>query len=115
MQPDPHDATYLADMQSAAREAVEFAAGYDYAGFMANSQLRLAVEREIEIIGEASRRVSAAFKDSTPQISWRDIIGQRNILAHEYGDVDYEIIWDVVQNGLPELLRQLDAFLPPEA
>ncbi len=101
-------------MRNAARNVLEITAGTDYDAFIDNEVLRLAVERLIEIIGEASRRITTGFKQLNPDIPWADILGQRNILAHEYGDIDYELLWDVVENGLPDLLARLDAVLPPE-
>ena len=55
--------------------------------------LRAAVERNIEIIGEAARRISDDLKQEHPEIPWRKIIAQRNVLIHEYDDIDYKEIW----------------------
>ena len=57
--------------------------------------LRAAVERNIEIIGEAARRISEELKQEHPEIPWRKIIAQRNVLIHEYDDIDYKQIWEV--------------------
>jgi uncharacterized protein with HEPN domain len=63
--------------------------------------LRGAVERHIEIIGEAAARVSRAFRAAHPDIPWRRIIAQRNILAHEYGEIDDALVWRVAIARLP--------------
>jgi uncharacterized protein with HEPN domain len=80
--------------------------------------LQLAVERELEIIGEAARKLSQAFKDAHTELPWAPIIAQRNVLAHEYGDIRQDRIWQVVSAHIPELIRILEPLipkLPPEA
>ncbi len=69
---------------------------------------QLAVERCIEIIGEAARRLSPAFREGRADVPWRSIIGARNILAHEYGDVSQERIWALAQREIPALLAALE-------
>jgi len=113
MRLDPNDAAYLWDMREAAREAMDFIQGVAYQQFVTDRRLRLAVERALEIIGEAARRVSNAFQQAHPELPWRQIIGQRNVLAHNYGDIDPGMVWAVVTQRLPELVRQLDALIPP--
>jgi uncharacterized protein with HEPN domain len=75
--------------------------------------LRGAVERHLEIIGEAANRLSRGFRAAHPEIPWRGIIGQRNVLSHEYGDVDDIMIWKVVTDRIPELIHQLEQIIPP--
>ena len=84
-----------------------------YQQFVTDRRLRLAVERELEIIGEAARRVSSTFQQANSEIPWRQIIGQRNVLAHDYGDIDPGMVWIVAAQRLPELICQLDALIPP--
>jgi uncharacterized protein with HEPN domain len=74
--------------------------------------LRYAVERQVLVIGEAAKRVSAVFKDSCPQIPWTAIVGQRNILAHEYGEVLKERIWRASTVFVPELIELLTPLIP---
>jgi len=69
---------------------------------------RQAVERNLEIIGEAVRRVSPEVHEASPGIPWRSMIGLRNVLAHEYGDIRYEILWTIVRDKIPPLIRQLE-------
>lgn len=92
MRPEDRDAAYLWDMLQAAKEVVEMAGEHDLASFLNNRVLLRATERGIEIIGESARRVSATYTASHPEVAWRQIIGQRNILAHEYGQIDYELL-----------------------
>ena len=73
----------------------------------------LAIERDLEIIGEAARRVSDDMKSSVTDIPWRDINGRRNVLAHDYGSIDHELIWQQTLTQLPWLIQTLDALIPP--
>lgn len=114
MRPDQRDAAYLWDMLDAGRSAVEFTRDKTLADFLGDRMLQYAVERAIEIIGEAANRVSPAFQQTHPEVPWRKIVGQRNVLAHEYGDVDPSMMWDLVRLHLPTLIRQLEGLIPSE-
>jgi uncharacterized protein with HEPN domain len=71
------------------------------------------VERNIEIIGEAARRLSDDFRNQHPEIPWRVIMATRHILAHDYDAVDNDIVWRILTDHLPPLIKQLHALLPP--
>lgn len=107
------DAAYLWDMLQTAREVAEMIEDYDFPGFFENRILLRAIERSVEIIGEAARRVSEDARAATPAIPWQKIIGQRNILAHEYGQIDYEILYKTATRDIPELINLLEEALPP--
>ncbi|HYX25015.1 MAG TPA: DUF86 domain-containing protein [Thermoanaerobaculia bacterium] len=113
MQPEQRDASYLWDMLQAARQAIGFTRDVTFAAYSQNPMLYLAVERAIQIIGEAANRVSPPFQQAHPEIPWRKIVAQRNVLVHEYGDVDPALIWDLVQEYLPLLVAQLEDLVPP--
>lgn len=66
-----------------------------------------AVVRRIEIIGEAANKVSKEFKAKHKDIPWLDIVGMRNLLIHEYFNVDEKEVWHTVQNDLPTLKKKL--------
>jgi len=112
MQPEQRDVSYLWDMLQAARQVIGFARGATLAEYSTNPMLHLAVERAIEIIGEAANRVSPSFQQAYPEIPWRKIVDQRNVLVHEYGDVEHALIWDLVQRHLPILVEQLEDLVP---
>jgi uncharacterized protein with HEPN domain len=79
------DAAYIWDMLDAARTIHEFTAGVSLEDYLLDRKLQLAVERAIEIIGEAARLVSPELRTQYPEIPWRQIVAQRNVLAHDYG------------------------------
>lgn len=109
MRPDLKDAARLWDMLDAARAAREFTVDQDFDHFLQDRKTRNAVERNLEIIGEAARNVSPETRERFPGIPWKSMIGLRNVLAHEYGEIRYEILWSVVQDKLASLIRQLEA------
>jgi uncharacterized protein with HEPN domain len=113
MQPEDRDAALLWDMRESAKEVVEFVRGVSFVEFSRDKKLRYAVERQLMVIGEAASRVSAAFMADHPDIPWKSMIGQRNVLAHEYGEVLVERVWRVAAERLPELLRQIEPLIPP--
>ena len=113
MQPEDRDPAYLWDMLQAAREVGGMLEDRDLAAFLDDLVLLRAIERSVEIIGEAARRVSVTYRDAHPQISWRKIIGQRNILAHEYGQIDHALLYKTAVEDIPALIIQLQVLLPP--
>ena len=111
---DDEAAAYLWDMHDACREMLELAGDAEWEDFIADRKLCLAVERCLEIVGEAAGRLSEDFRVAHPEISWHKIRGMRNILAHEYGEIDYEVIFKTVNESIPDLMKTLEGLLPPE-
>jgi uncharacterized protein with HEPN domain len=72
------------------------------------------VVRRLEIICEASGRVSAATQKKYPSLPWQAMKGTRNRVIHEYDSIELDIIWDIVQNDLPFLVKELEKFAPSE-
>lgn len=69
----------------------------------------LAIERLLELIGEASSRLSDEYKESMPEVPWREIAGMRTLLAHAYHRIDFAIVWTTAINSVPELARYIRA------
>lgn len=102
-------------MLQASRAVASFVEGQTFENYVKNLLLRSAVERQIEIIGEAARRVSKTTQAALPEINWRGIIAQRHVLAHEYGEIMDERVWRVATVHVPELIRALVPRVPREA
>lgn len=113
MSPEERDPAYLWDMLDAARQVVEFTRGLTFEAYVAAPLRRMAVERALEILGEAARRVSLSFREAHPEIPWRDLIGQRNVLAHDYGEIKQDRIWEAATQHAPKLIGQLEPLVPP--
>jgi uncharacterized protein with HEPN domain len=107
MQPD-RDLPRLRDMLLHGRVAVEFVRGKTYAEYETDLVLQAAVERKVEIVGEASRHISPELQVAHPEVPWRIIAAQRHILAHDYGEIIQERIWRVATQYLPELLSMIE-------
>jgi len=73
--------------------------------FKKTSIIRFASIKQLEIIGEASNRISDEIKTLYPNIQWRQIVRLRNILIHEYFGVDAKVVWDIIQNDIPILKK----------
>ena len=107
MRPEKEDMARLWDMLDAARAAIQFTSDRRFEDFLKERMVRNAVERNLEIIGEAARCVSQVFRDAHPEIPWRAIIALRNVLTHKYGEIRYERLWFLCTQQLPVLIRQL--------
>ena len=111
----PHeerDVSYLWDMRKYALEIKEIINGVPHSKFAKNKTIRYAIERLLLIIGEAANHVSKKFKEEHPEIEWAQIIGLRNILAHEYGEVKTDKIYLAATKSIPALLENLQPLLP---
>jgi uncharacterized protein with HEPN domain len=112
--PPERDPAYLWDMLEAARAIRQFVQGLSLPQYQRDLLVRSAVERQLEILGEAARRVSEPFKKDHPQVPWRQIVGLRNVLAHEYGDINQARLWAVAAERLPALIVDLEQLVPPD-
>ncbi len=85
--------------------------GHTRADLDSDRKLNLALVRLVEIIGEAATRVSPEVRNAHPGIPWLDIIGMRNRIVHGYDQVDFDILWDVMELHLPPLITELQRIL----
>ncbi len=106
---------YVDDILSAIKKINKFCKGIEREDFMKNELLMDAVVRNLEIIGEASSKLTASFRERHKEIEWRKIIGMRNRIIHAYDTVDFETVWDVVREDLPELKKKLKAIVSAQS
>lgn len=107
------DDSLLLDIFNAARKLQRFTAGMSRAAFNQNELVQSAVVRELQVIGEAARLITDETKHQQSQVNWHAISGMRNRLIHEYFDVDFDIVWDTIQQDIPLLISQLEPLIPP--
>jgi len=107
------DQVRLCHMRDAAREVMGYCAGMDQAQFGADTRTQRAVTQCVQIIGEAAYHVSQAGRDAYPHVPWASIVGTRHRLVHAYFNTDVNILWQVVQQQLPQLAEILDAVPDP--
>ena len=109
------DTVYLGHMLDMACKASARVAGKLRSDYDADEDLRIVLAHLIQIIGEAASRVSQKTRDLNPDIPWKQIVGIRHRIVHDYMDVDYDILWEVVTRDLPPLVGVLERTVPPEA
>ena len=98
---------YLEDIRQAIRKIHTYTASPTREPF-AQAAMRIdAVIRNLEIIGEATKMIPESIRARYPSVEWKKIAGLRDILAHHYFEVDLDIVWDILQNKLPALERDL--------
>jgi uncharacterized protein with HEPN domain len=107
---DERSLKHLYDALMAARSIQRFADGKSYEDYRQDELLSSAIERKFEIIGECLIRVRREAPHDLKELSdWPAIIGFRNILAHGYDHVDDAVVWGIVQEQIPVLLKELEA------
>jgi uncharacterized protein with HEPN domain len=100
----------LDDMQSA-RKIETYVIGLDFDGFLADDKTVDAVVRNFEIIGEAAARLSEEFRNSNTAINWIRIRGFRNRIVHDYFGIDHSIVWNIINDFLPQLIVDIEALV----
>lgn len=94
-------------------EIESFVGTMDFDAFMNDSKTLRAVERNIEIIGEAASKIPEDIRKSYPDIPWGGMKGMRNAISHGYEQIEYESVWDVIRYRLPELKEKLKTLMEP--
>jgi len=105
---------YLEDIQMAMNRIDEYISGLNFIDFKRDYKTVDAVIRNFEIIGEASKNLPKEIKEKYSEVPWSEMYLLRNKVTHEYFGVDYEIIWDIASNYLPDNKIQIDEILEKE-
>ena len=98
---------FLLDIEDAINRILEYTAGMIWDEFLSDYKTQDAVIRNLEVIGEATKNLSDEFQDQHPGIPWRDMAGTRDRLTHHYFGINHEIVWQIVQQDLPDLKSQI--------
>lgn len=105
---------YLEDMHQSMQRIEEYLGDLDFKKFKMTYIVVDAVIRNFEIIGEASKRIPKDIQEKYPEIPWRKMYGLRNLIAHEYFGIDYEMIWEIAKNHLPQNCNDLQRIIAKE-
>lgn len=102
---------YLQDIAKSCEKVLRFTADLTLPELIQDEKTYDAVVRNLEIIGEAAKHISQDIRKQLLGIEWRKIAGMRDMLAHAYFGIDNDILWDVVQNKVPDLAESVNTFL----
>jgi uncharacterized protein with HEPN domain len=105
---------FLDDILASCEKVRRYTAGMDRSAFFRDDRTYDAVVRNLEIIGEAAKRIPDEARLAMPGIEWRKIAGMRDWIVHAYFGLDPDILWDVIENKVPELDAALRASGKPE-
>lgn len=105
------DLDYITDILIAARHIEAFLVGRDRDTFETDLMCQSAVIRQLEIIGEATKRLSELFRTSHPDIPWQKMAGMRDILIHACDAVDLDEVWNASVRSIPQLIERLEPFV----
>ncbi len=100
--PNRRFSIYLEDILTSILRIEEYMGDMEFIEFKRNYLVVDAVVRNFEIIGEASKNIPEKIHHKYPSIPWRKMIGLRNLISHEYFGIDYEMIWTIAKNSLPQ-------------
>ncbi len=105
----PRDDDSITDILNAARIIVQFMNGIDRDQFDGDARTRDAIAMRLMVIGEATKRLSSEFREAVPHVAWREMAGMRDVLIHNYDQIDPQAVWDAATEHVPELIRLLEA------
>ncbi|KKQ17429.1 MAG: hypothetical protein US31_C0019G0016 [Berkelbacteria bacterium GW2011_GWA1_36_9] len=105
------DKFYLEHILEAIENIESFLKDKSKDDFLSDKMLQSAIIRQLEIIGEASKRISAKKKEQSPQTEWKNIAGIRDVLIHDYFGIDLESIWNTLSINIPELKIEIGKIL----
>lgn len=107
----PFPLEYLRHIFDETKYLMDRAEGLSKEEFIEDDTLKRAFVRSIEIIGEATKKIPSEFKEKYVQLEWRAMAGMRDKLIHDYFGIDYDIVWDVVTNKVPQLQQKIKEIL----
>jgi uncharacterized protein with HEPN domain len=102
------DDVYVLDMKEAIAQIALYTSDVTFEEFSADQMLHDATIRQLEVLGEAANKLSSDFKSNNPDLPLRQVISMRNFLIHGYDEVDLQIVWDTIQQNIPELKKKLE-------
>jgi len=105
------DPDYCSDILEAMQRIISYTGGLSYERFMEDKRTQDAVVRNIEVIGEAAKRLSSPLKKQHPAIPWKDMAGMRDKVIHHYFGINYDIVWTVANEEIPRLLPRIAGVL----
>lgn len=105
---------YLDDIQASTTKILQYTQGVNFDSFTNDAKTFDAVVLNLQIIGEAAKNIPDSVRAKYPQVDWRRIAGLRDVIAHGYFGLNEDLLWDIVQNRVPQLAKQIQEILAHE-
>lgn len=102
---------YLQDIVQSCEKVLQFTSGLTQPELIQDQRTYDAVVRNLEIIGEAAKHISDGTRRKLPDVEWKKVAGLRDMLSHAYFGIDDDILWDVIQNRVPQVASSISTFL----
>lgn len=98
---------YIEDMLKYCRELLDFVEGLGYQQYLADTRTLRATSFNLEHIGEAASKVPKEVRDRHPEVNWNQMIGLRHVIVHAYYDIEFDKLWEIMKDEIPELAKRL--------
>ena len=105
------DKQALIDISTAIQQTLLYAQGIDQNNLQEDDEKQAAILYRLIIIGEATKRLSDEFREQYPMIPWRQMAGLRDVVIHDYDELDFDVLWNVIHINLPDILPEIQAIL----
>ena len=106
------DDAIILDILKSAQLVIEFVGSLDKEAFLRDHKTQSAVLHQLLLVGEAAKRLSENYRAAHPEIPWKRVAGMRDVLIHQYDDVDLDEVWKTVKAEIPKLSSQLQSLVP---
>ncbi len=107
----PRDKQALIDIATAIQQTLLYAQGIDQDNLQQDDEKQAAILYRLIVIGEATKRLSDELREQYPMIPWRQMAGLRDVVIHDYDELDFDILWNVIHINLPDILPEIQAIL----
>ena len=105
------DKQALIDILTAIQKTLQYAQGIGRQGLQQNDEKQAAILYRLIIVGEATKRLSMGLREQYPTVLWRQMAGLRDVVIHDYDELDFDILWNVIHVNLPEILPEIQSIL----